>query len=158
MRDGGLFRTGRHPQRAQEVVHEDVQLLHVLGFGFQHAEDNLVPLPHAVSMRGADVILDDGLPLPSAEPTPEKTLDLFSERRFQITACQMQAQILPWICYPAVRSFHGKSCFQSLEIIFGFGTLTSPKSCIIFIDFFGAIYGSAMVNAPLSEPYLSLYR
>lgn len=66
MRDGGLFRTGRHPQWAQKVVDEDVQLLHVLGFGFQHAEDYLVPLPHAVSVRGADVILDDGLPLPSA--------------------------------------------------------------------------------------------
>ena len=66
VRDGGLLGAGGHPQRAQEVVHQDVQLLHVLGLGLQHAEHHLVPLAHAVCVRRPDVVLDDGLPLAPA--------------------------------------------------------------------------------------------
>ena len=51
VRDGGLLGAGGHPQWAQEVVHQDVQLLHVLGLGLQHAEHHLVPLAHAVCVR-----------------------------------------------------------------------------------------------------------
>ena len=66
VRDGGLLGAGSHPQWAQEVVHQDMQLLHVLGLGLQHAEHYLVPLAHAVCVRRPDVVLDDGLPLAPA--------------------------------------------------------------------------------------------
>lgn len=74
--DGGLLGAGGHPQWAQEVVNQDVELLHVLGLGLQHAEHHLVPLPHAISVRRADVVLDDGLPLAPAQPAPQEALHL----------------------------------------------------------------------------------
>ena len=79
VRDGGFLGAGGHPQRAQEVVHQDVQLLHVLGLGLQHAEHHLVPLAHAVRVRRPDVVLDDGLPLAPAQPAPQEALHLGAE-------------------------------------------------------------------------------
>lgn len=80
VRDGGLLGAGCHPQGPQEVVDQDVQLLHVLGLGLQHAEHHLVPLAHAVGVGGPDVVLDDGLPLPAAQPAPQEALHLPSKR------------------------------------------------------------------------------
>ena len=42
-----------------------------------HVEDDLVPLPHALGVRGADVILNDDLPLPPTEPAPHEALHLW---------------------------------------------------------------------------------
>ncbi len=49
--DGRLLGAGRHAEWPQEVVHEDVKLLDVLGLRVQHAEHHLVPLPHALCVR-----------------------------------------------------------------------------------------------------------
>lgn len=76
MCDGRLFGAGSHPQRPQEVVDQDVELLDVLGLGLQHAEHHLVPLAHAVGVGRPDVVLDDGLPLPPAQPAPQEALHL----------------------------------------------------------------------------------
>lgn len=76
VRDGRLLGAGSHAQRAQEVVDQDVQLLHVLGLGLQHAEHHLVPFSHAVGVRRPDVVLDDGLPLAPAQPAPQEALHL----------------------------------------------------------------------------------
>lgn len=51
MGDGWLLGAGCHAQRPQEVVDQDVQLLHVLGLRVHHAEHHLVPLPHALCVR-----------------------------------------------------------------------------------------------------------
>lgn len=53
-----------------------MKLLDVLCLWVQHAEHHLVPLPHALCMRWADIILDDGFPLPPANPASQKALDL----------------------------------------------------------------------------------
>lgn len=74
--DGRLLRAGSHAQRPQEVVHQNMKLLDVLCLRVQHAEHHLVPLPHALCMRRADIILDDGFPLPPANPASQKALDL----------------------------------------------------------------------------------
>lgn len=74
--DGRLLGAGCHAQWPQEVVDEDVELLDILGLSLQHAENNLVPLAHAVGMRGPYVVLDDGLPLPPAQPAPQEALHL----------------------------------------------------------------------------------
>ena len=76
VRDGRLLGAGGHAERPQEVVDQDVELLDVLGLGLQHAEHHLVPLPHAFGVRGTDVVLDDGFPLPAANPASQETLDL----------------------------------------------------------------------------------
>lgn len=80
MGDGGFLGAGGHAKRPQEVVDQDVELLDVLCLGLEHAEHHLVPLPHAFSVRRADVVLDDGLPLPAADPASQKTLDLWRTR------------------------------------------------------------------------------
>lgn len=74
--DGRLLGAGGHAQRPQEVVDQDVELLHVLGLGLQHAEHHLIPFPHALGVRRPDVVLNDGLPLPAADPASQETLDL----------------------------------------------------------------------------------
>ena len=74
--DGRLLGAGGHAERPQEVVDQDVELLDVFGFCFQHAKHHLVPFPHALSVRRTDVVLDDGFPLPAANPTSQETLDL----------------------------------------------------------------------------------
>lgn len=74
--DGRLLGAGGHAQWPQEVVDQDVELLHILGLGLQHAEHDLVPLPHALSVRRPDVVLDDGFPLPAANPASQEALDL----------------------------------------------------------------------------------
>lgn len=74
--DGRLLGAGGHAQRPQEVVDQDVELLHVLGLSLQHAEHDLVPLPHALSVRRPDVVLDDGFPLPATNPASQEALDL----------------------------------------------------------------------------------
>lgn len=76
MADGRFFGAGSHAEWPEEAVHQDGELVDVLGFCFHHVEDNLVPLPHALSMRRADVVLDDDLPLPSAQPATQETLHL----------------------------------------------------------------------------------
>ncbi len=50
VRDGRLLGAGCHAEWPQEVVNQDVELLDVFSLGLQHAEDDLVPLPHAFSM------------------------------------------------------------------------------------------------------------
>ena len=80
MGDGRLLGAGGHAQRPQEVVDQDVELLDVLGLRLQHAEHHLVPLPHALSVRRADIVLDDGLPFPSADPPSQEALHLESHR------------------------------------------------------------------------------
>lgn len=74
--DGRFLGAGRHAQRPQEVVDQDVELLHIFGLRVHHAEHHLVPLPHALGVWGADVVLDDGLPLPPADPASQEALDL----------------------------------------------------------------------------------
>lgn len=81
VRDGRLLGAGCHPQRPQEVVDEDVELLDVLSLCLQHAEDDLVPLAHAVGVGGPDVVLDDRLPLPPAQPAPQEALHLPREQQ-----------------------------------------------------------------------------
>lgn len=76
MGDGWFLGACCHAKRPQEVVHQDVKLLDVLCLRVQHAEHHLVPLPHALCMWRADVILDDRLPLSPADPASEKALDL----------------------------------------------------------------------------------
>lgn len=79
--DGGFLGAGCHAERTQEVVDQDVKLLDVLGLCLQHAEHHLVPLPHALGVGGTDVVLDDGFPLPPANPPSQKTLDLWWRAR-----------------------------------------------------------------------------
>lgn len=80
MGDGRFLGAGRHAQWPQEVVDQDVELLHVLGLRVHHAEHHLVPLPHALGVRRADIVLDDGLPLPPADPASQEALDLPIQR------------------------------------------------------------------------------
>lgn len=76
MSNGGLLGAGGHAKGAQEVIDQDVELLDILGLGLQHAEHHLVSFPHALSVGRADVVLDDGFPLSTANPSSEETLDL----------------------------------------------------------------------------------
>lgn len=70
MGDWRLLGACCHAEGPQKVVDQDVKLLDVLGLRVQHAEHHLVPLPHALRVRRADVVLDNGLPLPPADPAP----------------------------------------------------------------------------------------
>lgn len=79
---GWFLGTGSHAQWSQEVVDEDMKLLDVFGFGLQHAEDDLVPLPHALCVWRTDVVLNDGLPLSPAHPAPQEALNLRREHTF----------------------------------------------------------------------------
>ena len=92
--DGRFLGAGRHAQRPQEVVHQDVKLLDVLGLRVQHAEHHLVPLPHALCVRRADIILDDCLPLPPADPASQEALDLGIQR---LWSSSRHVEI-HWIC------------------------------------------------------------
>jgi len=74
--DGRLLGAGGHAERPQEAVHQDGELVHVLRLGLRHAEDDLVPLPHALGVRRADVVLDDDLPPPPAQPAAHEALHL----------------------------------------------------------------------------------
>ena len=74
--DGWLLGAGGHAEGPQEVVDQNVELLDVLCLCLQHAEHHLVPLPHALSVGRADVVLDDGLPFPPADPASQEALDL----------------------------------------------------------------------------------
>lgn len=76
MRYRWFLGTGSHAKWSQEVVYEDMKLLDVFGFSLQHAEDDLVPLPHAFCVWRTDVILNDGLPLSPAHPAPQEALNL----------------------------------------------------------------------------------
>lgn len=85
--DGRFLGAGSHTQWPEETVHQDGQLVDVLRLRLHHAEDDLVPLPHALSVRGADVVLDYDLPLPAAEPAAHEALHLHSgstARRLQL--------------------------------------------------------------------------
>lgn len=68
MGDWWLLGARSHAEGPQKVVNQDVKLLDVLGLRVQHAEHHLVPLSHALCVRRADVVLDNGLPLPPADP------------------------------------------------------------------------------------------
>lgn len=76
MADGRLLGAGGHAQRPQETVDQDGELVDVLRLGLHHVEDDLVPLPHALGVRGTDVVLDDDLPLPAAQPAAHEALHL----------------------------------------------------------------------------------
>lgn len=78
MADGRLLGAGGHAERPEETVDQDGELVDILGLRLHHVEDNLVPFSHALSMRGTDVVLDDDLPLPPAEPAAHETLHLHS--------------------------------------------------------------------------------
>lgn len=73
---GRLLGAGGHAQRPKEAVDQNGELVNVLRLCFHHVEHDLVPLPHALCVRRADVILDDDLPLPPAQPATHETLHL----------------------------------------------------------------------------------
>lgn len=76
--DGRFLGAGCHTQRPEETVDQDGQLVDVFRLCFHHVEDDLVPLPHALGVRGADVVLHDDLPLPPAQPASHEALHLHS--------------------------------------------------------------------------------
>lgn len=78
MADGRFLGAGGHAERPEETVHQDGELVDVFRLCLHHVEDNLVPLPHALSMGGTDVVLDDDLPLPPAQPATHEALHLHS--------------------------------------------------------------------------------
>lgn len=78
MADGRFLGAGGHPERPEETVHQDGELVDVFSLRFHHVEDNLVSFSHALGMRGTDVVLDDDLPLPPAKPATHETLHLHS--------------------------------------------------------------------------------
>lgn len=87
MADGRFLGAGSHAQRPEEAVDQDGELVDILSLCFHHVEDNLVPFSHALSMRGADVVLDDDLPLPSTEPSTHETLHLHSHGTEGVSLC-----------------------------------------------------------------------
>ncbi len=80
---GRFLGTGSHAKRSQEVVDKDVELLDVFRLCFQHAKDDLVPLPHALCMWRTDVVLNDGLPLSPTHPAPQEALHLEQQHKQQ---------------------------------------------------------------------------
>ena len=52
---------------------------YILCLGLHHVKDDLVPLPHALSMGRTDVVLNYQLPLPTAQPATHKALHLYRE-------------------------------------------------------------------------------
>lgn len=76
MADGRLLGARCHPQGPQETVHQDIKLVHILRLSLHHVENYLVPLPHALCMRRANIILDNGFPFSSAQPAPHEALNL----------------------------------------------------------------------------------
>lgn len=76
--DGWFLGAGSHAERPEETVDQNGELMDVLCLCFHHVEDDLIPLPHALSMRGTDVVLDNDLPLPPAQPATHEALYLHS--------------------------------------------------------------------------------
>lgn len=76
MANGRFFRASSHAEWPEEAVHQDRQLVDILGLSLHHVKDNLVSLPHALGMRRADVVLNNDLPLPPTQPASHETLDL----------------------------------------------------------------------------------
>lgn len=66
----------------------------ILCLSLHHVEDNLVPLPHALSVRRADVVLNDDLPLPAAEPAPHEALHLGRHKHESSHGCNTLAAIV----------------------------------------------------------------
>ena len=81
MADGGLLGAGGHSQGPEEAVDQDVELVHILRLSLHHGEHNLVSLPHTFSVRRANVILHDGLPFPSTQPSSHEALNLQKRER-----------------------------------------------------------------------------
>lgn len=78
MANGRFLGTGSHAERPKEAIHQDGKLVHVFCLCFHHVEHNMVPLPHALSVRGADIVLDNDFPLPPTQPATHETLHLYS--------------------------------------------------------------------------------
>lgn len=74
--DGRFLGAGSHAERPEEAVHQDGELVDILRFCFHHVEHNLVPLPHALRVRRADIVLNNDLPLPPAQPATQEALHL----------------------------------------------------------------------------------
>lgn len=74
--NGRFFRASSHAEWPKEAVYQNGQLVDILSLSLHHVKYNLVSLPHALSMRRADVVLNNDLPLPSTEPASHETLDL----------------------------------------------------------------------------------
>jgi len=74
--NGWFLGAGSHSEWPQEAVDQDGKLMDVLGLSLHHVEDDLVPLPHALSMRRTDVVLHNNLPFPSTQPPSHEALDL----------------------------------------------------------------------------------
>lgn len=55
----------------------------ILSFCFDHVEDNLVAFSHALSMRRADIVLYNDLPLPPTEPAAHETLYLNTHQQIR---------------------------------------------------------------------------
>lgn len=87
MADGRFLGAGSHAERPEETVHQDGELMDVFCLRFHHGENNLVPFPHALSMRGTDVVLDDDLPLPPAQPATHETLHLHNQSTLGVSLC-----------------------------------------------------------------------
>lgn len=81
MADGRLLGAGRHSQGPEEAIDQDVELVNILRLSFNHGEHNLVSLPHAFSMRRTNVILHNGLPFPSTQPSSHEALNLQNNNR-----------------------------------------------------------------------------
>lgn len=77
--DGRFLGAGRHAERPEETVHQDGELVDVFCLCFHHVEDDLVPFSHAFGMGGTDVVLDDDLPLPPAQPATHEALHLHGQ-------------------------------------------------------------------------------
>lgn len=87
MADGRFLGAGSHAKRPEETVHQDGELVDVFRLRLHHVEDNLVPFSHALSMRGTDVVLDNDLPLPPAQPATHETLHLHSHSTEGVSVC-----------------------------------------------------------------------
>lgn len=84
---GRLLGAGGHAERPEEAVHQDGELVDVFRLRLHHVEHNLVPFSHALCVRGTDVVLDDDLPLPPAQPATHEALHLHSHGTQGVSLC-----------------------------------------------------------------------
>lgn len=106
-----LFRTGSHFEGPVETGHQDLKLLNILLFVFQHPEyqtvwivcwksrwklaelrvkDGPVPFAHALGVRRFDVLFDDDFPSVSTQPSAEESLNF--SNFFQIIQLDIASQ------------------------------------------------------------------
>lgn len=96
--DGRFLGAGGHAERPEEAVDQDGELVDVLRLGLHHVEDDLVPLSHALSVRRADVVLDNDLPLPPAQPAAHEALHLRGHQRTKASLTRSTSSPAPLSC------------------------------------------------------------